>query len=1108
MALFLAAAVAVALAAAGAAIAAPGDITTVAGNDPFAYEGGVGDGGPATSASLVSPWGVALAGGKLFLSQNGYNSDQSRVRVVGAGGDIATYAGGVDPPLNDGAPATEAALAFPGDIASDKDGNRYIADTGHQRVRKVDVGTGIITTVAGSTVCLTVDFCSGGYSGDGGQATAAELNYPTSVAIDGDGNIYVSTVGDYDPNTFLNFNRVRRIDASTGVITTVAGGGSPADGVGDGGPATDALLSYPRGIDVDAAGNLYIADLYQHRIRKVDASTGKISTVAGTGEGGLSGDGGPATSAQLLYPSGVAVNSSGDLFIADEGNNRVRKVDASSGTITTVAGTSTGGYSGDGGPATSAQLNVPIGVSIDGAGSLFISDAGNVRVRKVDSSGTITTFAGNGEYGYSGDGGPATEAGVYAEGTDADGGSLFIADSQSSRIRKVDAGGTITTVAGGGIGDGFPATKAALSQPRGLARDGSGDLLIADCGNKRVRKVDAPSKVISTVAGTVSPRGLGDGGQATKAALECPSGLAVAGGSLYIADADVNAGRGVASSGTTSNRIRKVDSSGTITTVAGTGSSGFGGDGGPATAAKLSSPSGVALDGAGNLYIADTANNRVRKVDTAGKISTVAGNGDSGVGIDAVLATKTPVTSPTGVAFDPAGNLIIAESGFARIRKVNGSGIISTIAGNGIPGFSGDGGPATSATLDLPTQLAYDSGGNLLFSDRENGRIRRIEAGTPPPPPVATRKTADCGKTIVKNVTLSQDIGPCPGAGLVIGADGVKLNLGGHKIIGDSGRSGTDVGVRLTGRKKVTVTKGTITGFDAGVAIVGGSGNTVSKLTVANNLGGADSFSSTFGDGIVVFFSPGNSILDNSVIDNGLFDGIGLLGVGSDGNLIQGNRVKGTTNDGQEFGPVGIGIISNPFLGNDRPRNLSLIGNRIIGNRVQANGNGGISNLSNVDGVVQDNRVEQNGFQSEFGQAFPGNGIGVQNLAFAEPQTRMLVKSNRVLGNANDGIQVVSKSNRILSNTADGNGGEGAGIYSFDFHDYNNDPDTYEPNCDSNVWSANIWGSGGFFPDCASAGGRLLGGNGAKASLKLRPPPEAARRPADPPVRRKFPAKP
>jgi sugar lactone lactonase YvrE len=651
-------------------------------------------------------------------------------------------------------------------------------------------------------------------------------------------------------------------------------------------------------------------------------------------------------------------------------------------------------------------------------------------------------------------------------------------------------------VAGGGIGDGFPATKASLSGPRGLVRDGSGNLLIADCANKRVRRVDASSQIMSTVAGTAAPRGVGDGGPATQAALACPSGLAVAGGSLYIADAGAD-------------RVRRVDSSGTITTVAGDGSAGFGGDGGSATAAKLSAPSGVALDGAGNLYIADTANHRVRKVDGAGKISTVAGNGAIGVGSDGVPATKAPVTSPTGVAVDPAGKLIIAESGFARIRKVDGSGIISTIAGDGIPGFSGDGGPATSATVNEPTQLVYDPAGNLFFSDRGNLRIRRIEAGTPPPAPVATRKTADCGMTIVKNVTLSYDIGPCPGDGLVIGADGVKLDLNGHTIIGDSGRSGTDVGVRLRGRNRVKVTGGTITGFDAGVAIIGGSGNTASRLTLANNRGNPDAFASIFGDGIVLFFSAGNSIVDNAVLDNGPFDGIGLLGAQSDDNLIQGNRVEGTNNDDNPFGPVGLGIILNPFLGGDRPRELSLHRNRVIDNRVIGNGNGGISGLSNVDGVIQGNRVERNGFQNpDGGEAFPGNGIGVQNLLFAEPKTRVLVKQNKVLGNAADGIRVLSQDNQIVGNTADGNGGEFANLFRFDLNDYNSDPDTFEPNCDSNVWSANIWGSGGFFPACTSAGGHVLGGGGAKATRKAALPPEYRRRPADPPARSKHPTKP
>jgi uncharacterized protein (TIGR03437 family) len=325
-----------------------------------------------------------------------------------------------------------------------------------------------------------------------------------------------------------------------------------------------------------------------------------IYTVAGNGTDGFSGDNGPATSAQLYYPYGVAVDPHGNIYIADFANNRIRKV--SNGVITTVAGVgpvgSYGGFGGDGGPATSAALGAPMGVAVDSAGNLYIADTSNSRIRKV-SNGVITTVAGNAAAGFSGDGGPATSASLsWPMGVAVDPvGDLYIADYSNQRIRKV-ANGVITTVAGGGtsLGDNGPATSAQLYYPRGVAVDPAGNLYIADSGLDRVRKVS--SGVITTVAGNGTPGFSGDGGPATSAQLSSPSGVGVdAAGNLYIAD-------------TNNNRIRKV-SNGMITTVAGNGVAGPSGDGGPATSAWLSEPYGVAVDSAGNIYVADTGSSRI-----------------------------------------------------------------------------------------------------------------------------------------------------------------------------------------------------------------------------------------------------------------------------------------------------------------------------------------------------------------------------------------------------------------------------------------------------------------------------------------------------------------
>jgi sugar lactone lactonase YvrE len=321
-----------------------------------------------------------------------------------------------------------------------------------------------------------------GVSGDGGSARKAKLDAPGGLAFRS-GKLFVAD---------FKRDRVRKVNRA-GKITRVAGTGA-AGFSGDGGPATKAKLHRPIGLALDGAGNLFIGDSKNHRVRRVNGS-GRIATVAGTGHLGFSGDGGGARSADLSFPWELACDS-GNLYIADSGNHRVRLVNGS-GTITTVAGTGVRGYSGDGGPATAAQLRRPGAAAVDGSGRLYIVDYGNNRVRRVDASGRITTIAGNGERGFSGDGGPATAARLNSpSGLALDhSGNLYIADSRNNRVRKVSRAGTITTVAGTGkggfSGDGDKATEAKLNYPIGLALDHSHNLYIADSGNHRVRKVTA-----------------------------------------------------------------------------------------------------------------------------------------------------------------------------------------------------------------------------------------------------------------------------------------------------------------------------------------------------------------------------------------------------------------------------------------------------------------------------------------------------------------------------------------------------------------------------------------------------------------------------------------
>ncbi|MBD2702914.1 SMP-30/gluconolactonase/LRE family protein [Spirosoma sp. BT702] len=686
-----------------------------------------GDGGPATNASLAYPISVAID-----TSGNQYivDSDNNRIRKVTTSGIITTVAGTGTPGFSgDGGPATAASLDNPNSVAVDSLGNLYIADFNNHRIRKVAT-SGVITTVAGSGTF--------GFGGDGGPATSAKLWYPRGVAVDGKGNLYIAD--------FYNY-RIRKVD-TLGIITTVAGNGTFGF-AGDGGPATSASLSYPYGVSTDHAGNLYLADRDNQRIRKV-ATSGIITTVAGNGSTGFSGDGGPATAASMSYPTDVVADSLGNLYIADPNNQRIRKVNTL-GVITTVAGTGSPNFGGDGGPATAATMAYPSGVAIDKLGNLFIADQGNNRIRKVNTSAIISTVAGNGTLGFSGDGGPAPNADLYypIDVVVDKAGNLFIADQGNNRIRKVATSGVITTVAGNGTfgfgGDGGLATSANLANPTGVVVDGSGNLFIADQKNHRIRKV-TPAGSITTVAGNGILGFSGDGGLAINASLDNPSGVAVdASGNLFIID-------------TGNNRIRKVSPAGSITTVAGNGTAGFGGDGGPATAASLNNPSGIAIDTAKNLYIADRYNHRIRKVTASGSITTVAGNGFAGFTGDGGPALNARLNNPNDVSVDSSGTLYIADLLNNRIRRVTTSGIIRTVAGSSY-GFAGDGGSALSAKLANPSGVATDSLGNVYIADLLNNRIRKVRGAIVSKQTGnwsnVTTWTCNCLPTVYDTVTIS-----------------------------------------------------------------------------------------------------------------------------------------------------------------------------------------------------------------------------------------------------------------------------------------------------------------------------------------------------------------
>jgi len=663
-------------------------------------------------------------------------------------------------------PATEAEISLVDGLAVDKQGNIYIAMHDHNIVNRVDK-KGMMTRVAGSG--------ESGFDGDGGPAAEAKLKMPAGLALDADGNLYIADRENH---------RVRRVDGK-GRITTVAGTGT-AGFSGDGGPAVEASLNLPSGLVFDSRGNLYIADRSNDRVRRVNTK-GVIETFAGNGGDGYHGDAGPATEAELSKPFGIAFDDKDNLYIADRGNNRVRKV-SPKGVITTLAGDGGFFFMGDNGPAYRASVAGPTGVAADSEGNVYIADRNNNRIRVVDSQGMIRTVVGTGQQGYNGDSELARDTNLHLPfGVSLDNeGRLLIIDRSHYRIRRVDlAQGKVETAAGNGVkqfaGDGGPATGAKLNFPHGMLVDKHGNLIFSDKAHFRIRKI-TPDGVIQTIGGSGDRGNIGDEGPVLEASLYSVTMLAEnSKGEIYFlspsgfvslirkitpdgivhhfldtgeekyqkailaskvglsmksdivpitnfADLVIDQNDNLYITDRLNHQIRKVDPEGNIVTIAGTGDSDYLGDGGPASEAAFRDPQALAMDPAGNLYVADAANNRIRKIDTQGIITTIAGNGNHEDTGDGGPALEAGIRSMDFLQVSPAGELHIVESNTHRIRKIAKDGTISTVAGRGVQGYFGDDGPADKAMLKNPAAVAFDSKGNMFISDLGNNRIRKVDA--------------------------------------------------------------------------------------------------------------------------------------------------------------------------------------------------------------------------------------------------------------------------------------------------------------------------------------------------------------------------------------------
>lgn len=787
-------------------------IRTVAGTGDGGYSG---DGGPAAEARLNQPGAVAVdAAGNIYVA----DSDNHRIRRVAPDGTITSIAGaGVEGYGGDGGPATQAQLANPLGVAVDAAGNVYVADSGNHRIRRI-APDGTIASIAGTGVA--------GFGGDGGAATEARLGYPRSVVVDAAGNVYIADWSNY---------RVRRI-APDQTIDTVAGTGEFGNS-GDGGPAPQARISNPWGLAVDTAGYVYFADFHNDRVRRIRPD-GMIEAFAGTDDRGPSiGDGEPATEAWLDRPRGLAVDAAGYVYVADSQNHRIRRI-APDGIIQTIADMHPGFFaiidplsgptglavdasgqhvhftepsnhrirvverSDDHGDEAACATPLTLGVALPGrieasddedwfrldlsdAASVAIfttgaldtegslRDPSNVQIALDNDSGADTNFhierqlqvggyymrvnsngSATGEYtlharrfvdvALRGSGsetvrlwGTAGDGWTLDRDTDvpfASGGEVAASDgarfeltlgsdglwtaSPAVELCEASLGGTIRTLGGtagtlGFSGDGGFAVDARLYAPFDVAVDVAGYVFVAERGNHRIRMI-GPDGIISTFAGTGVQGFSGDGGQATAAQFDRPIGLAVdASGIVYVADR-------------LNHRVRRIGTDGIIATFAGTGTDGESGDGGPATAARLDEPTGVAVDSAGNVYVADSQNHRIRRIGLSGTIETFAGTGSFGHAGDGGPATAARLTYPFDVAVDSSGVVYVADTINHRIRRIGTDATITTIAGTGAEGYGGDGGPATAAQLDSPSGVAVNSAGYVFVADWGNHRIRRI----------------------------------------------------------------------------------------------------------------------------------------------------------------------------------------------------------------------------------------------------------------------------------------------------------------------------------------------------------------------------------------------
>ncbi len=674
--------------------------------------------GVGTDAQFDSPFGVAEDSvGNVYVA----DSDNNTIRKVTPAGVVTTLAGvaGYDG-TNDGA-GSAARFSYPIGLAVDNMGNVYVADSYNNTIRMV-TQDGVVTTLAGNAAY---------YGTNDGTGSAAEFDYPKGVAVDIAGNVYVAD----------SYNGTIRKLTPTGtnwVVTTLAGfpqfkpNGAPAGGTNDG-IGSAARFNFPQGVAVDSSGNVYVGDSDNNTIRKVTPE-GVVTTIAGS-PGRAGNADGTGTKARFSLPFGLAIDSANNIYVADADNNTIRIV-SPSGTnwvVTTLAGAA--GIAGHtDGTGSNARFSFPTGVAVDIAGTICVADTDNSTVRTITSAGLVTTLAGVADsYGtLDGTGSEARFDIPWALAT-ADNGDVYVADSGNCAIRKITSAGLVTTLAGFpglfGSADGI-GTEARFKFPEGVAVDIASNIYVADSYNNTMRKV-SPDGVVTTLAGTAGTHGSADGIGA-RARFHFPFGVAVDNSSnVYVADTD-------------NHTIRKLmpvpgTANWEVSTIAGLAGV-HGSADGTNKAARFYDPAGLAIDSAGNLFVADTFNYTIREITPVARttnwvVSTIAGSPGivgsvDGIGTNALFGDggySYRVYGPYGVAVDSAENLYVADSENSTIRKitpVGGNWVVSTIAG--LAGqYSFANGAGSAALFDFPDGVAVSRTGILYVADTDNNTVRK-----------------------------------------------------------------------------------------------------------------------------------------------------------------------------------------------------------------------------------------------------------------------------------------------------------------------------------------------------------------------------------------------